>query len=150
MTTDIEIHGDRAAANEILALTALWDQSVEQLNADALVRGYIDNVEMYDIGAALVGRHKLKELWQSSFQYFGDNPKVFRRKIKLYASPELAFLHFYSKICGSNQPDPDASPWCRTTVCFHRVNAEWKVVHEHISMPVDLETAAPALILGEP
>ncbi len=150
MNTDIEIHGDRAAAKEILALTALWDQAVQEQNADALLHGYIENVELYDIGGELVGRPRLKEIWQSSFQYFGSDPQVFRRRVQLYAGTDVAFLHFYSRICGSNQPDPAASPWCRTTVCFHRQDSQWKVVHEHISMRVDLESGAPAMIFGEP
>lgn len=147
---DIEIIGDRDAAEEILSLTKLWDKSVEECSADDLTKGYIENVEMFDIGSQLVGKKKLKDLWQSCFPYFGTSPKVSRSKFKIYASSDLAFIHCYSKICGSNMPDPNEQPWCRTTVCFQKAGPDWAVVHEHISMPIDFEKGAPALIIGEP
>ena len=147
---EIEIVGNREAAEEIIALTKLWDKTLEKCNANELLQGYAEDVEVFDIGSQLTGRNNFKELWESCFPYFGSVPQAIRRKFKLYASSELAFLHCYSKICGSNQPNPEESPWCRTTVCFHKAGSEWVVVHEHISMPIDFEKQSPALIFGEP
>jgi ketosteroid isomerase-like protein len=146
----IEIIGNRAAAEEILALTESWDNSVENCNAGELTRAYVDQAEIFDIGSQFTGREKYREFWQSCFAYFGSSPKVSRRRLKIYASGELAFIHCYSKICGSNMPKPEEQPWCRTTVCLRKVGAEWSVVHEHISMPIDFEKGAPAPIFGEP
>ena len=147
---DIEIFGDSEVAVEILELTKLWDKSVEKCDASELIEGYIDNVEIFDVGSQIVGAKNFKELWQTCFPFFGDSPQVTRRKIKLYASSNLAFMHFYSKICGSNQPKPEESPWCRTTVCFQKNGSKWSVVHEHVSMPIDFEKGSPEFIFGEP
>jgi ketosteroid isomerase-like protein len=103
---DIEIIGNHESARELIELTKQWDRHLEQCNAHALMQGYADNVEVFDIGTQLVGRDKFKELWQSCFPFFGSSPKAVRRKLKIYASQDLAFLHCYSKICGSNQPTP--------------------------------------------
>jgi ketosteroid isomerase-like protein len=146
---DIEIIGNQKSAGEILELTREWDNAVERCDADKLVEGYVDDVAIFDIGSQLTGREKLKELWQACFPYFGESPKVSRRRVKIYASNDLAFLHFYSKICGSNISNPDEQPWCRTTVCFLKTDAVWQVVHEHISMPIDFAKGAPAPIIGE-
>lgn len=147
---DIEIIGNHESARELIELTKQWDHHLEQCDAHVLTQGYADNVEVFDIGTQLVGRDKFKELWQSCFPFFGSSPKAVRRKLKIYASQDLAFLHCYSKICGSNQPTPSKNPWCRTTVCFQKTAGEWFVVHEHISMPIDFEKGSPALIFGEP
>jgi len=30
--------------------------------------------------------------------------------------------------------------WVRATVCFRKIDGQWKVTHEHISVPFDMET----------
>jgi len=147
---DIEITGNKESADEIIYFTSRWDKSVAKCDSDLLAKDYIENVEIYDIGTQLVGSQKYKDLWNSCFPYFGDSPKVSRRKVKLYAGNDLAFMHFYSKVSGSNITNPDEQPWCRTTVCFQKTSDAWSVVHEHISMPIDFEKGVPALIIGEP
>lgn len=147
---EVEIIGNQTAAEEILLLTKIWDKSVAKCDASELTAAYLEQVEMFDVGCQIVGRENYKELWQSCFPYFGESPKVSRRKVKIYASSELAFLHCYSKISGSNMPQPDQQPWCRTTVCFQKLGTQWWVVHEHVSMPIDFEKGVPALIIGEP
>ena len=147
---DIEIIGNKVSAEEIISLTSQWDKSVTNCDADSLAKDYIENVEVFDIGAQLVGKEKYKDLWVSCFPYFGKSPKVSRRKIKLYAGNDISFMHFYSKVSGSNISNPDEQPWCRTTVCFQKINNCWCVVHEHVSMPIDFEKGEAALIIGEP
>jgi ketosteroid isomerase-like protein len=146
----IEIIGNRESAAEIIDLTLQWDKSVASCNSNSIAKDYIEKVEIFDVGTQLVGSEKYKDLWKSCFPYFGDSPKVTRRKVKLYASNDLAFLHCYSQVSGSNIANPEQQPWCRTTVCFQKLSGKWSVVHEHISMPIDFEKGVPALILGEP
>ncbi len=145
-----EIRGDKSVAKTIIELTAQWDSAVGDCDAERMMENYLEDVEIYDVGSQLVGRENLKDLWRNCFPYFGESPEVYRRRVKLYASDSLAFLHFYSKVCGSNQASPEDQPWCRTTVCFHKPGDDWLVVHEHISMPIDFEKGAPALIFGQP
>lgn len=147
---NIEIIGNNESAKDILFLTSKWDQSVEGCDSSSLAKDYIEDVEVFDVGSQIVGSEDYKNLWKSCFPYFGESPKVSRRKIKLYAGDDLAFMHFYSKVSGSNITNPDEQPWCRTTVCFQKLKAGWHVVHEHISMPIDFEKGRPALIIGEP
>ena len=146
---NIEIIGDKVSAEEIISLTSKWDRSVAKSDTDSLAENYLENVEVFDIGTQLVGKDKYKDLWNSCFPYSGESPKVSRRKIKLYAGNDLAFMHFYSKVSGSNITNPDEQPWCRSTVCFQKTGDDWCVVHEHISMPIDFEKGVPTLIIGE-
>lgn len=147
---DIEIIGNKESAEEIIYLTSTWDKAVENCDSNAIAKDYIENIEVFDIGSQLVGRENYKDLWRSSFTYFGESPKVSRRKVKLYAGNDLGFMHFYSKVSGSNITNPEQQPWCRTTVCFQKSSEGWSVVHEHISMPIDFENGVPALIIAEP
>ena len=147
---EVELIGNKQAAEEILQLTKLWDQALENRDLKGLTNGYSSAISSFDIGTQLVGLEKYKNLWESCLPYFGNAPKAYRRHFKIYASESLAFIHCFSKICGSNMPSPEAYPWCRTTLCFHKAGEGWQVVHEHISMPINFEEGKPALIIGEP
>ncbi|MEQ1447377.1 nuclear transport factor 2 family protein [Acinetobacter schindleri] len=30
--------------------------------------------------------------------------------------------------------------WCRTSLCLKKEKGQWKMVHQHISVPVEIET----------
>ncbi|NMQ30179.1 hypothetical protein E4Q23_21930 [Candidatus Accumulibacter phosphatis] len=94
---DIEIIGSRESAEQIIDLTSQWDKAVSKCDSSSLAKDYIENVEIFDIGAQVVGIEKYKDLWNSCFPYFGESPKVSRRKVKLYAGNDLAFMHFLFK-----------------------------------------------------
>ena len=41
-------------------------------------------------------------------------------------------------------------PWCRTTLCLQKKDDAWLVVHQHISMPVDLLTGQAIVLKNKP
>lgn len=147
---DFDITGNRRAAEDIIALTRQWDRALENGDVAALTRDYDPGVEVFDVGTQVVGPESYRALWQACLPRFGDAPQISRRKVRLHADEHLAVLHGYTKICGSRTTDPDRQPWCRTTVCFHKIDGRWSVVHEHVSMPVDCEQGRPAYLVGEP
>jgi ketosteroid isomerase-like protein len=37
--------------------------------------------------------------------------------------------------------------WVRATECYRKINGHWLAVHDHISVPADMETGKAALDL---
>ena len=37
--------------------------------------------------------------------------------------------------------------WVRATVCFRKIDGHWKVTHEHMSVPYDMETSKASVDL---
>ncbi|MBJ9986620.1 nuclear transport factor 2 family protein [Acinetobacter sp. S40] len=147
---DIEIIGNQQSANEILALTQIWEQALNQHDLAEMTQDYVDNVSVFDVALQIEDVQAYRKLWQQCFPYFGDHIQVFRRKLTIYASDQVVFLHCYSKVLGDAQTSAEDVPWCRTTVGFYKESQKWKVVHEHISMPFDCEKQQPLYILAEP
>jgi ketosteroid isomerase-like protein len=53
---------------------------------------------------------------------------------------DVAFARFLMH-CGATLPDGTThSGWMRATACYRRVNDEWKIVHDHCSVPFDPES----------
>lgn len=49
---EVEIIGNKQAAEEILQLTELWDQSLENQDLDGLTNGYSSEISSFDIGCS--------------------------------------------------------------------------------------------------
>lgn len=146
----IEMNGNTDQADEIRQLIEEWDAALQSEDVDRLVSEYSEDAEVFDIGSQFHGKSQYRAQWISCFPYFGGSIRLERRKVKIFADGNLAFVNCYTRISGANTPAHEKQPWCRTTVCLQKREGEWQVVHEHISMPIDFEAGAPALIVGEP
>ena len=81
--------------------------------------------------------------------YFGNSIVIERENVRIYSNDALAFMHCYTRISGSNTQPASKQPWCRTTVCYRKIEQQWLVAHEHISMPVDFEKNSPVLMFDD-
>ena len=146
----IEVHGDPVAATEITALIETWDQALRARDARGLTADYADDVRVFDLGTQLGTRAAYREQWQACLPWFGNQPWIERRGMQLFAGPELAFLHGFTRVGGERSPAPEDTPWIRVTVCYRKVDGAWRVEHEHASMPIDFEAGKPVPIFGDP
>ncbi|QDK98682.1 nuclear transport factor 2 family protein [Acinetobacter tandoii] len=142
----IEITGDEQSAHEVLAMLKHWDEAVANMDIQALADLCVEEVSLIDVSTHLTGIQAYKQLWKRYLPVKVGNIRVYREAIKMIAQPELAVLHCFSKV-----DQIDATPnlevfWCRTTICFQKVEGAWKVAHQHISMPIQLETGLPILL----
>ena len=137
---NIQLVGDEHAGHEIVFKLKQWDDAICKMDVQNIIRLCQDDVSLFDVGFELRGIQAYQELWRRYAPFFHDEVKVFRRDINVHGRDNLAFMHCYSKLDhASGVPTPDV-PWCRTTLCFEKVDGEWFIVHQHISVPVDFET----------
>lgn len=146
----VELAGDLEQAKEIEALMNEWTEALQQKDAELMAHYYSEDAKVYDLGSQTTSKAAYKELWSNCFPYFDDNIAVERKGITIHASEDMAFVYGYSRVLGAKTDDPAAKAWCRMTVCYQKVKDQWRVIHEHISMPIDFENNQPALIMDAP
>lgn len=145
----IEIEGDSHIAQEVIQQIQLWDKAVVGKQIDDLVHQCANDVSMFDVSSQLNGIHQYKTEWEKFSPYFNENMHISRRDVKLYASEELAILHCHSKVENTALKGKLQMPWCRTTLCLQKKEGHWLVVHQHISMPIDMETGKGVVLKDE-
>ncbi|WP_010113663.1 nuclear transport factor 2 family protein [Acinetobacter sp. P8-3-8] len=145
----IKIDGDRDIVDEVLLQIKLWDDAVIGQQVDHLLDQCADDISMFDVSTQLDGIHAYKQEWEKFSPYFNAHVQIVRRDMKIYATEELAVLHCHSKIENDLLKDKIQMPWCRTTLCLKKQQGHWVVVHQHISMPVDMMTGK-AIVLKDP
>lgn len=139
----MKITGDLSAGQEIMAVLDQWDLAICSLDMDQIVEYCAADVSLFDVTMELYGISAYQQVWNVYKDYFRKGLKVFRDKINIYAEPDVAFVHCFSKIdVESGVPTPSVK-WCRTTICFKKKKDKWKIIHQHISLPVSMDTVEP-------
>lgn len=160
----IQVEGDHDVAEEVLNEIYGWDAAVSALNIDGVVQHCTDRVSLFDVSSQLTGVALYRKAWEQFSPYFCQNMRITRRNVTLYCSHDLAVMHCYSKVedasatpeQNDNQqqnpsnPHNQSMPWCRTTLCLQKQNGIWLVVHQHISMPVNMSNGNAIVIKDVP
>lgn len=136
----VKVEGNQIVAEEVLAQIEIWDQIVLGQNNADIAQLCVSDVMMFDISTQQNGVNEYKTAWEQFKPFLIDGMHISRRDIKIFATDELVVLHCHTKVEHSALKEEIQMPWCRTTLCMQKRNDQWIVVHQHISMPVDLMT----------
>ncbi|WP_244828658.1 nuclear transport factor 2 family protein [Caballeronia sp. TF1N1] len=120
----------------IRELTESWRQAVLAKDAAALVTHYATDVVVFDVvpPASFKGVELYREHWQPWFDSI-SGPLVFEvRDLHVAVSGDLAFAHAVNRVAAGGRDDI-----VRATVCFRRIDGDWRVVHEHASVPLTMD-----------
>ncbi|MGE8541974.1 nuclear transport factor 2 family protein [Acinetobacter sp. ANC 3813] len=136
----MKITGDLSAGQEIMTVLERWDQAICSLDMHEIVEYCAADVSLFDVTMELCGISAYQQIWNIYKDYFRKGLKVFRDRINIYAEHDIAFVYCFSKIdVESGIPTPGIS-WCRTTICFKKKKDKWKIIHQHISLPISAES----------
>ncbi|MCP2167665.1 YybH family protein [Goodfellowiella coeruleoviolacea] len=119
------------------------DKIVEGIRAkdlDGLKRLYTTDVVSFDVEPPL--RHvgiaaKLKN-WANAFTFFQDLAYEVR-DLTLTVDETVAFGHCFGRLSGTLKNGTVTSGmWVRATFCFRKVDGEWLIAHDQVSVPLDM------------
>lgn len=145
----IYVEGDLDRAEEVIQQIKLWDQAVIDQSVDEIISKCADRVSLFDISSQLTGIVGYRKAWDKFSPYFHEEMQIIRRDMTLYISENLAVLHCYSKVDAADAKN-SRMPWCRTTMCLQKKEEHWLLVHQHISMPVNVNNGQAILIEDVP
>jgi ketosteroid isomerase-like protein len=69
------------------------------------------------------------------------------RDLEVTAGTDVAFCTYLYHVSGTLKAGGIVSMWVRATVCLHKIGGTWRIVHEHQSVPFDVESGKAALDL---
>lgn len=132
-------------------LIAQWAKAVSAGDLNAILACYAEDVEAYDAigklrfqGLEAYGAH-----WRECMSYC-ENGMVFEvQEPRVRVDGDLAVSYFPVRCGGENETGEEQMGWMRMSVAYHRIGGQWKIVHEHSSVPFDpmtlkiVEDAAP-------
>lgn len=109
-------------------------------NLDRIISFYSSDIVAFACPAPLENRGigHYRATWESSFvSNFSFPIECSFEKQKMMVSGELSVCHSLFELNAQTVKGEMAHHWLRSTIVVQRVNGEWKITHEHNSVPVD-------------
>jgi ketosteroid isomerase-like protein len=115
--------------------------AVRARDIDVLMSLYAPNNVSFDIGGPLryTGADKKRQAWQDVFDAYAGPIDYEVDELSVTTHGALAFVHSLNHVSGTLASGPVTDLWLRWTACFQRIDGVWLVVHDHVSVPADLE-----------
>lgn len=134
---------------DILALLEAMLRANHEKDVAAFAAPFTSDAAIFNLAPPLV-HHGIdlqeKRAWYDSWATPVD---IEARDLKVTVSGDLAFCHGYLRMRGTKKgADFGVDFWMRETLCLERIGGDWKIVHEHTSVPFYMDgTLRPAFDL---
>ena len=119
------------------------DKIIEGIRArdlDGLKRVYAAGVVSFDVEPPLqhVGVEAKMRNWANVFTIFQDATYEVR-DLTIATGDDVAFGHGFGRLSGTlKNGTVTAGMWVRATFCFQKVDGNWLIAHDQVSVPLDL------------
>jgi uncharacterized protein (TIGR02246 family) len=132
--------------SEIEALLERWSEAVRSKDIEQLMSLYSPDIVYFDLvpplqieGAAAARRNFVR--W---FESWSSGIGTERRDVKMLASGDMATAYWLHRTSGTLKNGREVGYWLRVSVCCRRSNGQWLIAHEHVSLPVEIQSGSAA------
>jgi ketosteroid isomerase-like protein len=111
--------------------------AIHNRNLDQVMAHYAPDVMVYDLLPPLEvrGSAAYRKNFEKWFATMGGRISYEMSEVHVSASDTVAFCYFLGHVTGARAGSGRADYWVRVSSAWRKVNGEWVVAHEHISMP---------------
>jgi PhnB protein len=123
--------------------------AVRRKDAAAVVTLYTDDSVMFVLapplqvtGESSGGKEGLEEWFASWAGTIGYET----RDLHVTTGGDVAFCHSLNRLSGTKQDGETVDLWHRNTLCFRKINGDWKIAHQHQSVPFYMDGSGKAAL----
>ncbi len=136
---------------EIRLLIARLVEAIQTRSIASMESIYAPDVVSFDVNPPMrrVGLAAKLANWSDAFKAFQSSLGYEVRELTIDVDGEVGSAHSVNRLSAVSGGAIKHGPWVRATLCFRKIDGEWRITHDHISVPVDIETGrgAPQLEL---
>jgi len=118
-----------------------WAKAFRARDIDAILSVYAPGIVSFDIGPPLryAGADDKRRAWKAAFAAYAGSIECLVTELNVATDGELAFAHSLNHVKGTLSGGDTSDLWLRWTACFRHIDDEWQIVHDHVSVPADLQ-----------
>ena len=121
---------------DILAVIDGMKQARHEKNVHHLAAPYSADAAIFNLAPPLVHRGIDIAETQAWLDTWEGPIEITPQDFEVHVSGDLAFCYGYMRMDGIKKGvDQPVSFWMRETLCLERREGEWRIVHEHTSVP---------------
>jgi ketosteroid isomerase-like protein len=139
-------------ASDEAAIRSRIENLVEAIRAMDLERVkpiYAPGIVSFDLEPPLLhlGAEAKWGNWRKAFAAYEPPLSYETRDLEITVGDDVAFAHCLAHISGTLKAGRKTAYWVRWTSCYQKIEGEWRIVHDQISVPTDLATGRALLNL---
>ena len=110
---------------------------------------FAPDVVSFDLGPPLQhgGGEAFLTRWQELFDAYRSAIDFEVRDLSIAVGDDVAFSHSLNRIGGTTKDAGKLDLWLRWTAGYRKTNGKWLIVHEQVSVPVDMRNGKAMLQL---
>jgi len=118
-----------------------WANAFRDKDINRVMSVFAPDVVAFDIVPPLAysGRDDYRKQWEKLFASYQGPIEYEIRDLRINADHDLAFSYSINLIKGTLKNGQKTEVWLRMTACWKRIDGQWMLEHEHVSVPVDIE-----------
>lgn len=139
-----------AASADEEAIRALEHRFAAALNAadiDAMMKNYVQDESLVVFDIVPPREHRgaaaYRKAWEGFFASFKGSPHIAISDLTITADGNVAFSHSIQHVTGTDRNGHRVDRTVRVTDGYRKINGEWLIALEHISVPIDLKSGKP-------
>src|SRR6185295_479666 len=132
----------RIAEAQIRGLIDGFAKAFRAKNIHGVMSIFAPGIVSFDLTPPLqcVGANALKTHWEKTFSSY-EGPIAYEiHDPNITVGNDVAFSHSLNRTSGTLTNGQRIERWLRWTACFRKINDTWLVTHEHVSVPIDVES----------
>jgi ketosteroid isomerase-like protein len=128
---------------------AAYAAAISVKDIDKVMSFFAPDMISFDLEPPLryAGAENKRRRWLSGFAAYTSIAYEVS-ELTVTANDDLAFIHALNRFQGMQSSGQATDLWVRWTACLRRIDDTWLVVHDHVSVPVNLGNGQAALNLA--
>src|SRR5215471_16586183 len=137
------------ARGDIKALEDRFVAAFKAKDVDAIMKAYAPGqaLVVFDVvpPRQYVGAAAYRKDWQTFLGSFDGPITVELTGLDVAADRNLAYSHSIQHVAGTDKQGKKLDLTLRVTDVYKKAHGRWQIIHEHVSVPIDLTTDKPDL-----
>ena len=143
---------DAMTSRNEAAIRGLIDGFVRAIRArdvKGVMSVFAPDVVSFDVGPPLQhgGGEAFVKRWKELFDAYQGPIQYEVQDLAITTRDDVAFSHSLNRIAGTLKNGRETDRWLRWTAGYRKVDGKWLIVHEQVSVPVDVKSGKALLDL---
>ena len=116
---------------------------------DGIMSMYAPEVVTFDVVPPLqyVGADAMRKRWEEAFSQLPGSIGYEIADLSMTVGEDMAFTHSFNRTSATLPTGQQIGTWVRWTACWRKIGGQWLLVHDHVSVPVDVQAGKAVLDL---
>jgi uncharacterized protein (TIGR02246 family) len=125
-------------------------EAIRAMDLDGVMAIYAPDMVSFDLVPPLqhVGAEAKRKNWVDAFAMYQRPLGYEIRDLTITVGDDVAFGHSLNRVSGTLKNGNRTDFWLRATTCFRKIDSNWLIVHDQVSVPFDPESGRALLTLG--